>query len=293
MVADPKVERLGRQLVDEQDLRLVDPCDHDRQRHAVGDRAQPVLALLERVGRGALRGDVAGQEDAAAAFDGALAHAHPAAVGDAELLLVRRRAVLSQTPPGEILAHVGMIDGARRDRRLDDLREAHADLQRLAERPRRMLWIAAVVIDEAILGIEDGKAVHEGLGGHDEPLVAGARGPLGGLRRFLGAPQLCGALGDPGLDRRLDALCLAEVLHAADQPRARIVGYLLGRLAQMQEGAGGILHAVLDLVTPATPACLCQGGAVALAVVGMDPLEVRIAADQRHAVLDGKAMQAG
>ena len=44
---EAEVEGRARQLVGEQHLGLADPGDHDRQRDAVGDPAQQLLALLE------------------------------------------------------------------------------------------------------------------------------------------------------------------------------------------------------------------------------------------------------
>ena len=65
--ADAQAEHLGREVVREQDLGLADARDRDRQGNPVGDRLEQLLALLELVLRVLLLGDVAREQDPAAA----------------------------------------------------------------------------------------------------------------------------------------------------------------------------------------------------------------------------------
>ena len=102
--------------------------------------------------------------------------------------------------------------------------EPLAQLERGAQGWRGVVRIAAVEVDQTVIGIVDGEPVHQGLGGRHEAILAGLGFPLGGVGRVAGRAQLGRALGDPPLQqlvgplqRLLDRMVLGHVLQGADQ----------------------------------------------------------------------------
>ena len=299
---DAQAEHLRGELVGEQDLRLTDARDHDRQRDPVGDGLQQLLALLELVLRRLARGDVAGQQNAAAGGNGAFAHPHPAPVRDAELPVLGRRAMVVEPTLDEVGAHVGVVHAARRGRLAHHVFEPLAELERGAQGWRGVVRIAAVEVDQTVIGIVDGEPVHQGLGGRHEAILAGLGFPLGGIGRVAGRAQLGRALGDPPLQqlvgplqRLLGRLALGHVLQGADEARlpGRRIDHMVRRLVDHAHRAIGAMQAVLHGVAATG---LGRAGArllVARAIRGIDPLEPRRPGAQRAAhSATGEAMDA-
>ena len=224
LVPDAQAENLVCELVGEQDFRLADARDHDRQRDAVRHRLQELLAFLELVVRRLLRRHIAGQQHPAAAWNRAFAHAYPAAVGDAELPILARRATVEEPALDEVGAHVGMVHAAGRARLAYHVLEPGAQLEHRAKCRRRVFGIAAVEVDQAVVGVVDGEPVHERFGGGQEAILTRPGVPLGRPGRIARRAQLGGAVGDPALQqlvrplqRLLGRPSLGHVLEGADQ----------------------------------------------------------------------------
>ena len=159
-----------------------------------------------------------------------LADPHPAAVGDAELLVLGRARRWREPVRDEVGAHVGVVHAAGRGRAAHHVLEARAQPEHAPERRRRMVGVAVVVVDQPTLRVVvDREPVDQALGGGQEALVAGPGLALGGFGRILGRLQLGGALGDAALEgpvgplqRRLGPALRGHVADAADQaPMAR------------------------------------------------------------------------
>ena len=126
-------------------------------------------------------GDVAGEQDAPAVRHPALAHPAPAAVGELVLMLVLVVDPQGEAPVDEVLPHVGVIDRAEGGARADPVLEPLPEPEHLAQVRRQVRRVAAVVEDEAIVGIQDGEAVGDALGRSQEPrLGLAAVGDVGG-----------------------------------------------------------------------------------------------------------------
>ena len=277
---DPEPEGLERELVGKQHLGLSDPRDHDRQRDRVGDPAQQLLALLELDLGGLAGGDVAGQQHPAAARQRALAHPHPAAVGDPEFLVLGLGAVMAEASGDEILAHVRVVHAAALARRPHHRLEARAEPEMGAKGGWGVIGIAAVVVDEAVVAVVDRQPVHQAAGGREKVLGAGSRLAFGDLGGLLGRLQLGGPLRDAALEHLVGALqgglgiaLGGHVADAADQALGAAVGieHMLAGLVQPAQLVVGIAEPVFDRIGAALLPGLLAQLPIARAIVDVDP----------------------